>query len=268
MTRHERALIYEDTKHMVGTHPVLKNAVSSSTARQEVISEADNIQIPPPRYATPVQLKVSQKRSFQAVAGYPGQKICVHNFASSCTPGGGVVHGSLAQEECLCRASTLHFCLLDDRVWIIFYLSHRQASNSFNNADCVYTPDIIVFKDDKDYHTLPEGQWFQVDVITCAAQNLHSRHIASDKLEDILLQRLRRIMAVTAINGAEVLITGAWGCGVFENTPAVVAKVMLQVAEEFKHHFKAIEFAVYSRHADDENYRAFRDAVEQHCPHY
>ena len=268
MTRNERALIYQDTKHMVGTHPALKSAVSSSTTRQEVISEANNIQIPPPRYTAPTQLKISRKRSFQAAAGYPVKKVCVHNFASGCNPGGGVVKGSLAQEECLCRASTLHFCLLDDRVWNNFYLPHRQANNPLNNGDCIYTPDIIVFKDDGDYHTLPEEQWFHVDIITCAAPNLRSGHIASNKLEEILLQRIRRIMTVATINGADVLITGAWGCGVFENPPAVVAKAMLQAAEEFKHHFKTIEFAVYSRHAEDENYCAFWDAVEQHCLHY
>lgn len=268
MTRHKRALIYQDTKHMVATHPTLKNAASSSTTQQEVISETNNTQIPPPKYATPAQLRASQKHSLQAAADYPGQKICVHNFASSRNPGGGVVKGSLAQEECLCRASTLHFCLLDGRVWNNFYLPHRQANNPLNSGDIIYTPDVIVFKDDEAYHTLPEEQWFQVDVITCAAPNLRSGHIASDQLEQILLQRTRRIMTIAAINGVDVLITGAWGCGVFENPPAVVAKAMLQAADEFKYHFKTIEFAVFSRHAEDENYRAFQNAVEQHCLHY
>ena len=43
--------------------------------------------------------KVSTKRTFEAAAGYAGQKVAVHNFASATNPGGGVTRGSSAQEN-------------------------------------------------------------------------------------------------------------------------------------------------------------------------
>lgn len=264
MTRDERVRVYKDTKRMCDTHSKLQASISTSIRGQRIIRESKELLIPPAKYSEPAKIIVSQKRTFAAATAYSGQTVCVHNFASAGNPGGGVVKGSLAQEESLCRSSTLHACLLDNQAWNHFYLPHREIHNPLHNDDCIYTPGVIVFKDDGNYCPLPEKQWFSVDVITCAAPDNRGGYKGSaEQLEQILLQRIRRIMTIAVSNGAEVLVTGAWGCGVFANPPTIVANAFMMIAQEFRYHFKAIEFAVFCRQDDDENYQAFRQALTE-----
>ena len=117
MTRDERVRVYNNTKRMCDTHPKLQASISASIQGQRIIRESKELLIPPAKYSEPAQIIVSRKRTFAAAAAYSGQTVCVHNFASAGNPGGGVVKGSLAQEESLCRSSTLHACLLDNQAW-------------------------------------------------------------------------------------------------------------------------------------------------------
>lgn len=77
--------------------------------------------------------------------------MCVLNFASATNPGGGVVKGSSAQEEAICRCSTLYPNLKAERAWEKFYAPHRRARDPLHNDDCIYTPGVMVFKADTDY---------------------------------------------------------------------------------------------------------------------
>ncbi len=59
-------------------------------------------------------------------------------------------------------------------MWAGFYLPHRNAQNPLHNDDCIYTPKVTVFKTDTaEPKLMPEADWYQVNVITCATPNLH-----------------------------------------------------------------------------------------------
>ena len=259
--------VFNDTLRRIGNSRELQAAVNQSIASQQYISDADQINLPAPSYTEKAQVVVSRLRSFEAAARYPGQKVAVLNFASSTSPGGGVATGASAQEECLCRVSTLYPCLKAQAAREKFYAPHRVAHNPLHNDDIIYTQDVVVLKDD-DYNLLPSP--FHVDVITCAAPNLRdipsnrynrndgdAVHISQKKLLELHVKRARKILSAAAANGAEVLILGAFGCGAFRNDPAVVAAAYQQALPQFLNHFKTVEFAVYCSPRDLRNYEEF-----------
>ena len=59
------------------------------------------------------------------------------------------------------------------------------------------------------------------------------------------------------VEGNEVVILGAFGCGAFLNNPEVVAQAAKNVIEEYKYTFVMIEFAVYCSPRDEQNYAIF-----------
>lgn len=118
MAREENVTAFKDTEKQVKGSSKLKNAVANSSANQKLILETDEISVPDKdRYQNTAEVIVSKKRTLEAASGYKGLNICVHNFASATNPGGGVVRGSSAQEECLCRCSTLYFNLNLPDMW-------------------------------------------------------------------------------------------------------------------------------------------------------
>lgn len=272
----ERIAVFKDTMSRIESDSRLQQAVSSSIAAQVFYPEGQPIALPTPPYTEPAQVIVTKNRSFEAARPYAeqGLKIAVLNFASSTNPGGGVTSGASAQEECLCRVSTLYPCLKDESMWDAFYAPHRKARNPLHNDDIIYTKDVIVFKDD-DYQPLPKP--FTVDIITCAAPTLReqssNRYNPSDgdkapdiTPEDLLAlheKRGRQILSAVAANGAEVIVLGAFGCGAFKNDPAIVAQAYANILPEYLHHFRTIEFAIYCRPHEDSNYRAFKEIIRQ-----
>lgn len=264
--------------HRIQQSEALTDAQNRSIDRQFFIPEG-KILSPYPLHPIPSGLhhttsslvRVSRLRTFEAAAQYRGQRVCVLNFASATNPGGGVTHGSSAQEECLCRCSTLYNCLNTRDLWKVFYTPHRQSGNPLHNDDIIYTPDVVVLKDD-DYHLLDAP--FAVDVITCAAPNLRERpsnsfnpgdgasvRVTPAELQTIHERRARRILTIAAQQGVEVLILGAFGCGAFMNDPTVVARAYKKVLQDFLQHFRIIEFAIYCRPGDDANFQAFFTAL-------
>ena len=86
--------------------------------------------------------------------------------------------------------------------------------------------------------------------------------MSDSELQVIHEKRLRRILDVAVLNGAEVVILGAFGCGAFANDPYVVARAAKNVIAEYKNAFKTIEFAVYCGPRDDKNFRVFEATMK------
>lgn len=67
------------------------------------------------------------------------------------------------------------------------------------------------------------------------------------------MKRAKHILHVAAANGVDCLVLGA-----FSNDPNVVAKAYAVAMEEYRRSFDVIEFAIYCREWEAENYNAFK----------
>lgn len=278
--RTKNAEIFRDTERRYKTDPMLTSVVSASLRSQAFIAESEVVGKPPAISTKKAKVVVSSKRSLEAAEPYAknGRQVCVLNFASASNPGGGVVNGSSAQEECICRCSTLYPCLNTTEMWESFYMPHRKANNPLYNNDCIYTPDVWVFKSDIDFpEPLPKEEHWNVNILTCAAPNLRERpsnamnpnagttaaKISSVELEKLLMERIRRIFDVAVAKCNEVLILGAFGCGAFRNPPELVAKVFYDVMQDYLYYFETIEYAVYHTEREIANYEAFSKVMKK-----
>ena len=281
LAKENRINIFKDTEKLCKTNPRLLESVKKATASQKLILEGDYLEgQKKDLFEDAAKVVVSKKRTFEAAAGYKGNRVVVHNFASASNPGGGVVNGASAQEECLCRCSGLFFNLNTPAMRDGFYLPHKKAQDPLHNDDIIFTPGVTVFKTDTATPKLmPESDWYDVDVITCAAPNLRnmpsnqyntgdgsrSVKISDCELMEIHEKRLRRILEVALREGCDTIILGAFGCGAFQNNPEVVARANKNVIKDYLHAFRNIEFAVYCTPRDDYNFKIFERRLKEYC---
>lgn len=151
-----------------------------------------------------------------------GDPVAVLNFSSARNPGGGYLNGAQAQEEALCRASALYTCLLRARA---FYDHHRAHRDAFYTDRVIHSPGVPVFRDDRG-GLLDEP--FRAGFLTAAAPNagvvLRAAPERAADLPGALAVRAERVLETAAAHGYRRLVLGAWGCGVFQNDPAQVAR--------------------------------------------
>jgi len=274
--------IFEDTLDYISEEEDLYDAVEKSKRDTEFIPSDEYYELGSPDKAG--KITISKYRTFEAAMRYAvsdehaDKKIAVLNFASATNPGGGVENGSTAQEESLCRCSTLYPVLEQATLRNQFYEPHRRARNPLHNDDIIYSPDIVIIKTDTEYpERMDIDDWCVVDVITCAAPNLRQKpnnrynnaeankavSISRDELYKLQYERAEHILNVAAGQGVEVLILGAFGCGAFENDPYVVARAWHDVLANYAGYFDVVEFAIYTTPYDNKNLKAFEEIFEE-----
>lgn len=171
------------------------------------------------------------------------RKIAVLNFASAKNPGGGFLNGSQAQEESIARSSGMYACL--ERC-MEFYHFHRRQADLFYSDSLIWSPGVPVIFDDAG---APLDESHLVDIITMPAVNAgavrKNNPERADQIEAAMHRRIGRLMDFCATRDIEVLILGAWGCGVFGNDPAMIARLFKEVIGDRPWPFRQIDFAIH-----------------------
>ncbi|MCD8374368.1 MAG: TIGR02452 family protein [Oscillospiraceae bacterium] len=194
--------------------------------------------------------------------GESAPKILVQNMASAAQAGGHTRKGADAQEEDLCRRSSLLLSLESDDAKR--YYDYNNALGTRMGSDAVVlSPCVEVIKDTA-AETL--SQPFPVSVISCAAPmvRLGLEGMSRQEYENMLYRRIQGILLTAAAHNYRHLILGAFGCGVYGNDAAIISDLFSCAIRDFTYDgksysecFSTIQFAVLCHPDRDYNYKEF-----------
>jgi uncharacterized protein (TIGR02452 family) len=191
-------------------------------------------------------INLIKKTTVEALEIYGLDKVyAVLNFASAKHPGGGVLKGTIAQEEALSRASSLYPVI---KQCTDFY-GYVQAP--YYTDKIIYSKPIYVFKNDYGQDIEP----IKCEVITCAAPNYSFCDVDLSKHVKIMTVRFTKVIKSAIENNQRNLLLGAWGCGVFKNPADINAQIFRQVLDNYSSYFDDIIFAI----PDNTNYEIFKE---------
>lgn len=201
--------------------------------------------------------------SFGAVECF--DRFLVLNFANAFTPGGGFMNGAEAQEESLCRESTLYASLVTEKA-VGMYEYNRSLNSPAASDYMLLSPEVCVFRD-HDSHKLFEKP-YTASVLTVPAVNLHGyddcvHKPASQEIDELMYRRIENMLAVAIAHEYKNLILGAWGCGAFGHDARRVAEYFynLLVTKGYRNYFDNICFAI----PDDAPQANQENNLEQHA---
>jgi uncharacterized protein (TIGR02452 family) len=190
-----------------------------------------------------------------------GNKVGCLNFASAKNPGGGFLGGAQAQEESLARASALYPTLTRHSDMYSFNKSRRTYLYS---DYMIYSPDVPMFRNDADELVAA----YPLSILTSPAVNVgamvHNNPTELAQVESTMLQRMDKVLALFLHHNHTRLLLGAWGCGVFCNQPADVARWWAHYLlnnGKYAHCFEEVVFAVYDRSKTKDNITAFEQIL-------
>lgn len=164
-------------------------------------------------------------------------KVAALNFASYKNPGGMFLKGSKAQEECLCHHSALYNILSR---FPNYYAENKKNLNEALYTDrAIYTPAVPFFT---------ESGKFDCDIITCAAPNKYAaqryKNVSDEKNWYHLYNRIEFILNIAKLHQVDILIVGAFGCGVFGQDPYEVAAIFKYLLDNKSYGFSQVIFAI------------------------
>lgn len=214
----------------------------------EQLSEMKEFTMPESSFNTKIETwKCSSLKAILQLADEEDQeKIMCLNFASAKNPGGGFINGAEAQEESLARTSGLYESLL--QAWD-YYTIHRAMESCFYTDTMIYSPKVPVFRKDKG-ELLPKP--VLCNFITSPAVNAgvvkRQEPERANEILDAMDLRMDKMLSLALHQGNEVLILGAWGCGVFKNDPNEIAGLFRKHLQgKYKNKFKRVVFAVLTK---------------------
>lgn len=198
---------------------------------------------------------ISTVDAIRKMAAQGKRQIGVLNFASAKNPGGGFLNGAMAQEESLAASSTLYRTQTAHEQ---YYRENRACGSMIYTDHGIYSPDVVFFRDG-DFRL---AEPVKASVLTLPAVNMGQ---VLQKGEDIpkakaaMKRRMRLALAIFAEQGAKNLVLGAYGCGVFRNSPGDIAAWWRELLDGgMSAYFESVFHAVLDRSRGQKCIAAFR----------
>ena len=270
---------FDDTQRKCRDYPELRKATVKMQA-QTLLYLKEYTAVDPQEKSSEPNIEICEDTTFHCAQRLMNEistdlsleqnlRTAVLNFANAYHPGGGVKNGAMAQEECLCRSSNLYSALTLPYLLRNYYKWNSRNTGDMGTDAVIWSPGVTVFKtDDPVPEEMGRENWFQVDVLTCAAPYFDKnkkRPVTQEKLWDVFYHRIRNILEVAIANNTDILVLGAFGCGAFNNPPGLVADVFreLLVDKGYFRFFRKIAFAIKKNNSANTNLEAFREAFAQ-----
>ncbi len=209
-----------------------------SAIRHKLSIPPDMVLKPSDKKHDETRIQVANETTMQA--GYRllkfSPKVLALNFANGVSAGGGFLHGARAQEECLCRSSSLYLTLKGDPM----YGHHASRSKPDSTDWAILSPDVPVFRQDNG--TILDAPYL-MSFLTCAAP--YAPTIGKAESARLMKARIHRVLEIASSYGYDSLVLGAWGCGAFDNDPVEVAKSFkADLVGDYTASFREVVFAI------------------------
>ena len=205
------------------------------------------------------------------------RSICILNLAYSKTPGGGVLDGSIAQEEEIFRRTDAHISLglhdysdqfkmqKDER------LKQKTHIDSIINGEVFYSHKVTIVTG-KLYNKYCDEDLGSFSMISAAATNIKRPfntvgiQVPLQPMSIAIIEKtlftIENVFRTAIKKGHTTLILGAIGCGAFNNDPDVVFKLFEICIHKYHRYFNEIFFAILKLNKlsgrDYNNYNIFK----------
>lgn len=192
------------------------------------------------------------------LVNFGDKKICVLNFASFTSPGGGFINGAIAQEEALCHVTNLYSILTEFKP--LYDKNKSLRNNGIYKNWAIYSPDVV-------YDKICDATKNHINVITCPAPNASvffnsfSSEEDVNRYSNILYERCKYVLDIARENNVNILCLGAFGCGVFANNPYCVAECFKILLETKNYNFDVVTFPIPAGYNLDAFKEIFKDYV-------
>lgn len=197
-----------------------------------------------------------------------GYNPVILNLADAYVACGWYYKGSNAQEESLCRQSTLSqslFQYYDEKHSAISGIPFKEKKYPMDiRYGAIYSPSVTVFRNGpKDGYSLMDEP-YRTAFVSCAALDFNEKHGKNPEYrsadggftyegKEIMLSKIRTIYSAAIAAGHDSIVLGAFGCGAFRLRPDLVAGLFRDVLFEpiFKDRFKMVVFAILENQGPD-----------------
>ena len=166
--------------------------------------------------------------------------ITALNFANAMYAGGAYVLGGNAQEESLCRASMLYYTIRNQKD---YYRRNRLHILPDYTDTMIYSENVPIIRND--FGELLEKTVLCNFITSPAVNRTFAKFIFSQKkINNIMYSRIEKIIILSLEKKTDILILGAFGCGMFGNRRETILPMFEEIINKYVPDSVEIIFAI------------------------